>query len=389
MSEANEMKYGFEVPLAYIMDSAFGAGQYPEGGMTTKGCLINELEYNSEGFITALEENLGIPATEEAEQAYYDINLDEWEKIVEVDNGYILTDIDGGNSPTVSIEVNITVDMEVFKEVCKEHGFDITTLFMNTVFDKGIDEIANMIGKEGLEATIHACRYDNGELVYAVKMLNDNGVDYDTYDVDMAECIGECVFHFFAEDKALTDLAEIHRKASMLSVALSVQSVLKAVGKDYVAKDLEEGNYMNYIKEEPKKEKNGSFLHRLAEKIDRLGSVLDEVEEGIDKGVEKLVSTIAGNILAVINDTAEKNYAKMGMPLDMSAFNELPKAEQKGFLNQVKIYKHICKAGTEEEKDMLYRHLQQYGVLKEEMQIIGKDNVTNTPNKANKNIVKE
>lgn len=274
-----------------------------------------------------------------------------------------------------------------------EENKEQTTLFMNTVFDKGIDEIANMIGKEGLEATIRACRYDNGELVYAVKMLNDNGVYCDTYDVDMAECIGECVFHFFAEDKALTDLAEIHRKASKLSVALSVQSVLKAVGKDYVAKDLEEGNYKNYIKEEAKeeakKEKNGSFLHRLAEKIDRLGSVLDEVEEGIDKGVEKLVGTIADNILAVVNDTAEKNYAKMGIPLDMSAFNELPKAEQKGFLNQIKIYKHICKAGTEEEKDMVYRHLQQYGVLKEEMQIIGKDNVTNTPNKANKNIVKE
>lgn len=162
MSEAKEMKYGLEVSLADIMDSAFGAGQHPEGGMTTKGCLINELEYNSEDFITALEENLGIPATEEAEQAYYDINLDEWEKIVDVDNSYVLTDIDdgrGGNSPTVSIEVDVTVDMAVFKDICKEHGFDIseTTANQKTTFTKedvtgsklnSQDRLKSMLGKD-------------------------------------------------------------------------------------------------------------------------------------------------------------------------------------------------------------------------------------------------
>lgn len=134
--------YSLEIGINQLIDFAFDK----TNGLDIKDCLLEEMEYNSELFIERLEENLKLPITEEAEEVYYDIDLDEWSTILNVEfdrEDADISDINdgrGGNNPTVTVDVDITVNMALFNDICEEHGLEIKSE-MQSFTKKNMEEV--------------------------------------------------------------------------------------------------------------------------------------------------------------------------------------------------------------------------------------------------------
>lgn len=134
--------YSLEIGIDQLIDFAFDK----TNGLDMKECLLEEMEYNSELFIERLEENLKLPITEEAEEVYYDIDLDEWSAILNVEfdrEDADISDINdgrGGNNPTVTVDVDITVNMALFNDICEEHGLEIKSE-MQSFTKKNMEEV--------------------------------------------------------------------------------------------------------------------------------------------------------------------------------------------------------------------------------------------------------
>ena len=104
------------------------------------------MEYNQEPFIERLEESLNLPTTEEAEEVYYDIDADEWDAILNVkfdrEDADIrdINDGRGGDSPTVTVDVDIAVNIALFNDICEEHGLEIKSE-MQSFTKKNMEEV--------------------------------------------------------------------------------------------------------------------------------------------------------------------------------------------------------------------------------------------------------
>lgn len=126
--------YPLEIGVNQLIDFAFNKAD----GLDMKECLLEEMEYNQEPFIERLEDKLDLPTTEEAEEVYYDINSDEWRAILNVkfdrEDADIrdINDGRGGGDPTVTVNTDITVNIALFADICKEHGLDIKDDKMNS-----------------------------------------------------------------------------------------------------------------------------------------------------------------------------------------------------------------------------------------------------------------
>ena len=134
--------YSLEIGVNQLIDFAFNKTD----GLDIKDCMLEEMEYNQEPFIERLEESLNLPTTEEAEEVYYDIDADEWDAILNVkfdrEDADIrdINDGRGGDSPTVTVDVDIAVNIALFNDICEEHGLEIKSE-MQSFTKKNMEEV--------------------------------------------------------------------------------------------------------------------------------------------------------------------------------------------------------------------------------------------------------
>ena len=120
--------YRILLDMDILIDSAFGFGENPQQ-LTLKECLLDEIDYNPEDIINALEDVFNIPSYEDEEKKYCSITRKEWEDILDVDNtsaNIKYYDIHQYNDNSVELFISVKLDIDKFEDMCNKHNIEIS-----------------------------------------------------------------------------------------------------------------------------------------------------------------------------------------------------------------------------------------------------------------------